>query len=86
MKKVIAAMVVLFLAIVPLGGAWSVLLRPIIGGSTGESFIYPIYVGLILLAGLVVGAAVVLYEEIEKLRKEIKSIREEGNVSCEEMT
>ena len=77
MKKVIAAMVVMFLAIVPLGGVWSILLRPIIGGSTDQSFIYPVYVGLILLAGFIVGAAVVIYEEIKKLREEIKSIKEE---------
>lgn len=62
----------------------SFLFRSIIGGSTDQSFIYPIYVGLILLAGLVVGAAVVLYEEIEKLRKEVKSIREEEEKSKQE--
>ena len=78
MKKVIAAMAAMFLAIVPLGGVWSILFTQIIGGSTDQSFIYPIYVGLILLAGLVVGAAVVLHGEIEKLREEIKSIKENG--------
>lgn len=81
MKKAIAAMVVMFLAIVPLGGVWSILLRPIIGGSTDQSFIYPIYVGLILLAGLVVGVAAVLYGEMDKLWKEIKSIKEETEKS-----
>lgn len=77
MKKVIAAMAAMFLAIVPLGGVWSILLKPIIGGGIDQSFIYPIYAGLILLAGLVVGAAAVLYEEIAKLREEIKSIKKE---------
>ena len=84
MKKVIAAMTVMFLAIVSLGGVWSILFRSIIGGSTDQSFIYPIYVGLILLAGLVVGAAVVCYEEIEKLWKEVKSIKEEEEKSKQE--
>lgn len=78
MKKVIAAMVAMFIVIVLLGGVWGIILRPIVGGSTDQSFIYPIYVGLILLAGLVVGAAAVLYERIEKLRKEIKSILEDA--------
>ena len=77
MKKAMAAMAVMFLVIVLLGGVWSILFKPIIGGSTDQSFIYPIYVGLILLAGFVVGAAVMLYEEIENVRKEIKSIKED---------
>ena len=84
MKKAMAAMAVMFLVIVLLGGVWSILFKPIIGGSTDQSFIYPIYVGLILLAGLVVGAAVVLYEEMKKLRKEIKSVKEEAEKSRQE--
>ena len=43
-----------------------------------QSFIYPIYVGLILLAGLVVGAAAVLANDIEKLRNEIKNGKEDA--------
>lgn len=78
MKKVIAAMAVMFLAVVPLGEVWSILFKPIIGGSTDQSFIYPIYVGLILLAGLVVGAAAVLANDIEKLRNEIKNGKEDA--------
>ena len=84
MNKVIAAMVGMFLAIVPLCGVWSILCKPIIGGSIDQGFLYPIYGGLILLAGLVVGVAVVLYEEIRKLREEIKSIKEEVEKSKQE--
>ena len=76
MKKVIAAMAAMFIAVVLLGGLWGILLKPIMGGGTDLSFIYPIYIGLILLAGLIVGAAVVLYEEIKKLQEEIKNISE----------
>ena len=76
MKKVIAAMAVMFFAVVLLGGLWGSLLKPIIGGGVEQSFIYPIYIGLILLAGLIVGVAVVLYEEIKKLQEEIKNISE----------
>lgn len=76
MKKVIAAMAVMFIAVVLLCGLWGSLLKPIIGGGIEQSFIYPIYIGLILLAGLVVGVAVVLYEEIKKLQEEIKNISE----------
>lgn len=75
MKKVIAAMAAMFIAVVLLGGLWGILLKPIMGGGGADlSFIYPIYIGLILLAGLIVGAAVVLYEEIKKLQEEIKNV------------
>ncbi len=77
-------MAVMLIAIVPLGGGWSILFRPTIGGGVEQSFIYPIYVGLILLAGFIVGAAVVLYEEIEKLRQEIKSVNEDTEKTKQE--
>ena len=77
MKKVIAAMAAMFIAVVLLGGLWGILLKPIMGGGgTDLSFIYPIYIGLILLAGLIVGAAVVLYEDNKKFQEEIKNIME----------
>ena len=84
MKKVIAAMAAMFIAVVLLGGLWGILLKPIMGGGgTDLSFIYPIYIGLILLAGLIVGAAVVLYEEIKKLHEEIKNISEKTETDME---
>ena len=72
MKKVIAAMAAMFVVLVPLVGLWGILLKQILGDGPEESLIYPIYIGLILVAGLIVGGAVILYEEIKKLREEIK--------------
>ena len=69
MKKVIIAMVVMFILIVPLGGVWEILLQPLIGGSIEQTFLYPIYAGIILLAGLIVGCTVVILEEIRSLKK-----------------
>lgn len=67
------------IAVVLLGGLWGILLRPIMGGGGVDlSFIYPIYIGLILLAGLIVGVGVVIYEEIKKLQGEIKNISEKA--------
>lgn len=77
MKKVIAAMAGMFLAIVLFGGLWNVLLKPLIGGGPEQSFLYPLYIGLILLAGLVVGVAVILYEEIQKLQEEVKKVNDQ---------
>ena len=51
MKKALIAMAAMFLLIVfPCGGLWS-LLSHLIGGGTAETFLYPIYGGIILLAG-----------------------------------
>ena len=77
MKKVIAAMAGMFLTIVLFGGLWNVLLKPLIGGGPEQSFLYPLYIGLILLAGLVVGVAVILYEEIQKLQEEVKKVNDQ---------
>ena len=77
MKKVIAAMAGMFLAIVLFGGLWNVLLKPLIGGGPEQSFLYPLYIGLILLAGLVVGVAVILSEENQKLQEEVKKVNDQ---------
>ena len=39
-----------------------------------ESFLYPIYGGLILLAGLVVGCTVLILEEIQSLKEKIDDL------------
>lgn len=71
MKKVLAAMAVMFLVMVfPLGGMWGMLLEPIIGGGVEQTFIYPIYIGMILLAGIVVGCTVVILAEIRSLKND----------------
>ena len=53
------------------------MLKPLIGGGPEQSFLYPLYIGLILLAGLVVGVAVILYEEIQKLQEEVKKVNDQ---------
>ena len=72
MKKVLIAMAAMFLLIVFPGAAfWSMLSR-LIGGGVSETYLYPIYGGIVLLAGLVVGCAVVILDEIKSLREEIR--------------
>ena len=48
-----------------------------VGGGVSESFLFPIYGGLILLTGVVIGCGVVLLEEIRSLRKEIEALKKE---------
>lgn len=51
MKKALITMVVMFALIIwPFGGIWQ-LLSGILGGGVQESFLYPIYGGIILLSG-----------------------------------
>ncbi len=66
-------MVVMFLVMVwPLGGLWEIILKPIIGGGTEQSFIYPLYIGIIIQAGIIVACT-------ELIIKEIRSGKKAGN-------
>lgn len=79
MKKVVLAMVGMFvLTVFPCGGIWS-LLSHLIGGGVSETYLYPIYGGIILLSGLVVGCTVIILEEIKSLKEEIKKGKHEEN-------
>ena len=74
MSKVIIAIVAMFaLMIVPGAGFWN-LLSNVVGGGVAEPFLYPIYGGLILLAGLVVGCTVLILEEIQSLKEKIDDL------------
>lgn len=72
MKKVLAAMVAMFVLTIPMAGLWIVLLKPLVGGGAEQTFFYPIYAGMILLAGIVVGCTVVIVEEIRSLKNDKK--------------
>lgn len=75
MKKVLIAMAAMFLLVVFPGGSLWGLLANLVGGGVSETYLYPIYGGIILLAGLMVGCTVVVLDEIKSLKEEIKSIK-----------
>lgn len=76
MKKALITMVVMFaFTIWPFGGIWQ-LLSGILGGGVQESFLYPLYGGVILLAGLIVICTELILEEIKSLKVDIKSKNE----------
>ena len=78
MSKVIIAMVAMFaLMIFPGEGFWYLLSNEV-GGGVAESFLYPIYGGLILLAGLVVGCTVLILEEIQSLKDKIDHLSDKS--------
>lgn len=73
MKKAIITVIAMFLLICwPLGGLWDVILSPVIGGGASETYLYPIYGGIILLSGAVVGCTSVVCERIQQLKDELK--------------
>ena len=72
MKNIIIAMAVVFALVVsPFGGVW-VLLSGIMGGGVHESFLYPLYGGIVVLAGLIVACTELIREEIRTLKNDIK--------------
>lgn len=76
MKKAIIAMIVVFALVVwPFSGVWQ-LLSGIIGGGVQESFIYPIYGGIILLSGLIVVCTELILDEIKSFKEGSKEQNE----------
>ena len=76
MSEAIIMMIVVFALVVwPFSGVWQ-LLSGIIGGGVRESFIYPIYGGIILLSGIIVVCTELILEEIKSLKDDIKDKKE----------
>ena len=76
MKKAVIAMIVVFAFVIwPFSGVWQ-LLSGVIGGGVQESFFYPIYGGIVLLAGIIVVCTELILEEIKSLKAETKSTQE----------
>ena len=77
MKKALITMVVMFaFTIWPFGGIWQ-LLSGILGGGVQESFLYPIYGGIILLSGLIVVCTEHILEELKSLKADMTHKNEE---------
>lgn len=74
MKRILGVMFLMFVGIVPLGEIWSFIFMKMAGGGIDQTFIYPIYGGIILLSGLIVGCTSFILEELEKLRTQIANI------------
>ncbi len=74
-KAIIMMIVVFALVVWPFSGVWQ-LLSGIIGGGVQESFIYPIYGGIILLSGIIVVCTELILEEIKSLKDDIKDKNE----------
>lgn len=63
-KIVLTAILVFFLLMSFGGGIFAMLFSPICGGGVAETFLYPIYGGIVLLAGLMVLCTCVILDEL----------------------
>ena len=82
MKKVIGIMIAFAVVMLFGSGIISTGITALIGGGTAESYIYPIYGGIILLSGLIVGCTCVILEKLEEIEKKMTS--EKQTMSCSE--
>lgn len=68
-KKIIITMVVFAAILIFGGGLISMVISAMVGGGTAESYIYPLYGGIVLLSGLVVGCTCLILKELERIEK-----------------
>ncbi|MDO5040472.1 MAG: hypothetical protein Q4D95_00105 [Peptoniphilus sp.] len=73
MKKAFIAMILMAVFMIAGGGIISMVLTSLIGGGIEQSYIYPIYGGIIALTGVVVGVSQSIIEEIKDLKKLLKN-------------
>ncbi|WP_286680501.1 hypothetical protein [Tepidanaerobacter sp. EBM-49] len=72
MKKAFIAMGLMALLMIVGGGLISMIFTSLVGGGIEQSYIYPIYGGIIVLTGVVVGASQSVIEEIKDLKELLK--------------
>jgi len=77
MKNTIIAMVGMFLLIGPLDGLFGMGFSALFGGGVEQSYIWPLYTGIIVLAGMIVGATNIIISKIDELINELKKSRNE---------
>ncbi len=76
MKMVIGVIVFFFLAMTFGGGISDMIFSAIVGGGVDESFLYPIYGGIVLLAGMIAICTKIVLEEIQSLKDMIAKTQE----------
>lgn len=76
MKKAFIAMGLMVLLMIVGGGFISMVFTSLVGGGIEQSYIYPIYGGIIVLTGVVVGSSQLVIEEIKDLKKLLQDKKE----------
>ena len=76
MKKALIAMLLMAIFLIRGGGLVCMLLTHAVGGGDGQSNNYPIYGAIIVLTGVIVGAAQVIVNEIRNQKNKENEDRE----------
>ena len=63
-KSIFIVLLLFFLMMTVFGGVFAVILKPLIGGGVEQSYLYPIYGGIMRLAALMVGCTCVVLDEL----------------------
>lgn len=79
MKKAFIAMGLMALLMIVGGGLISIVLTSLVGGGIEQSYIYPIYGGIIVLTGVVVGVSQSVIEEIKNLKEMLEKNNKKRN-------
>ncbi len=69
MKKIIIAMIFMTFVLFDIGGLVTGLFMSVLGGSVEQTYLYPLYGGLVVLAGIIVGATEMIREDIRALKE-----------------
>lgn len=69
MKKIIIAMIFMTFILFDIGGLITGLFMSVLGGSVEQTYLYPLYGGMVVLAGIIVGAAEIIREDIKELKE-----------------
>ena len=69
MKKIIIAMIFMTFILFDIGGLITGLFMSVLGGSVEQTYLYPLYGGMVVLAGIIVGAAEIIREDIKALKE-----------------
>lgn len=73
-KNVIISMFLMTISLIVLGGPINMFFLSIVGGGVEQTYIYPIYGGIIILVGVIVGSTSIIMDEIIEIKEEIKKI------------
>lgn len=76
MKKALIAMLLMAIFLIGGGGLVSMLFTHALGAGVEQSYIYPIYGAIIVLTGVIVGAAQVIVNEIRNQKNKENEDRE----------
>ncbi len=63
-KSIFIVLLLFFLMMTVFGGVFAVILKLLIGGGVEQSYLYPIYGGIMMLAALMVGCTCVVLDEL----------------------